>query len=473
MSGSGARIVLEGLGLAYSGSGVWALANVSGTVEPGEELWVTGANAAGKSSLMLMLAGVIPEVIEATIAGHVEVSATNGRSPVVSAVLQDSGVYLFRTVYDEIAFVLQNAGIEPRLVPEEVAQALRVVGIEQLEGRLMHTLSGGERQKVAVSAALAVAPDVLLLDEPFEQLDPASAAEVFAIARGRAGDGLTLVVATRQGGRVPEEARELHLVEGRLAARDVGPVRASARVPVAEPGGPLLELEGVTHRYSATCGIEGISIAVRAGESVALLGPNGAGKTTLMKHADGLLRPQSGVVSVAGSDIAERPVWDVARDVGMLFQSPEDQIFNRTVGREVAWGLRARGVDEQSADAATLEVLEELGIASLAGENPHELTASQRQLVAFASILVAAPRLYVLDEPTKALDARAAEIVAGAVDRRLAAGAGVLLVTHDLDFARRLADRVVVLVDGEVVWQGATEQLLADRDLLETARLLD
>ena len=122
---------------------------------------------------------------------------------------------------------------------------------------------------------------------------------------------------------------------------------------------------------------------------------------------------------------------------------------------------------------ATLEVLEELGIAALAGENPHELTASQRQLVAFASILVAAPRLYVLDEPTKALDARAAEIVAGAVDRRLAAGAGVLLVTHDLDFARRLADRAVVLVDGEVVWQGATEQLLADRDLLATARLLD
>ncbi|MBU4556256.1 MAG: energy-coupling factor ABC transporter ATP-binding protein [Actinobacteria bacterium] len=272
---------------------------------------------------------------------------------------------------------------------------------------------------------------------------------------------------------VPDGAQELHLVDGRVAERDTSPPEVRAAREPSTPGDTLLEMRAVTHRYSEYSGIEDVDLVVRAGESVALLGPNGAGKTTLMKHVNGLLRPQSGTVLIGGEHIARRPVWEIARDVGMLFQNPDDQIFNRVVEQEVAWGLRARGISAMDASRAALRALGELGIEHLAAENPHEITASQRQLVAFASILVVDPKLFVLDEPTKSLDARAAEVVAAAIDRRLSRGAGVLLVTHELDFARRLADRSVVLVDGAIIWAGATEELSGDAQLLASARLVD
>ena len=474
MSALGARIVLKGVGFAYSGADSWTLQGISLSVGAGEELWVTGPNAAGKSTLLAVLAGIVPEVVDGKLVGTVELTTADGESGLCSMVMQDAGVYLFRTVYDEIAFVLQNRGLEPELLPAAVPNALGVAGIEDLAGRLMHTLSGGERQKVAVAAALAVEPDVLLLDEPFEQLDPSSAADVLEIARTMVASGMTLVVATREGRRVPIEARRLCLEGGRIVTEPNPPNRSlGPRIAVAAPGEVLLEFIAVTHRYSPMAGVDDIDLHVRAGESLALLGPNGAGKTTLIKHADGLLRPDSGAVRVCGSDIADRPVWEVASNVGMLFQSPDDQIFNRTVGREVAWGLHVRGVSKHAAHAAACVVLDELGIWELRDENPHELTASQRQLVAFASILVTEPRLLVLDEPTKALDANAAAVVAAAIDRRLTQGAGVLLVTHDLDFARRLADRSALLARGKVLWQGPTEELLGDRGLLEAGRLLD
>lgn len=471
MTARGVDATLCGVGFIYSGCTPSVLSDVGVRLAPASTLWITGPNASGKSTLLNVLAGVIPEVIEGTLTGQIAIESAGTAAPVNAMVMQDSGVYLFRTVYDEVAFALLNSGIDPDEVSEAVFAALASTGVEGMEGRLMHTLSGGERQKVAVAAALAVDPDLLLLDEPFEQLDPASCADVLAIAARRVQNGTTLVVATRQAGNVPAGASRLHLVGGRPAAPgDTGDTSAFVR-RLPDLGDVMLELVEVTHRYSATAGIERVSVRVHAGESVALLGPNGAGKTTLMKHTNGLLAPDSGDVRVMGVGIAGRPVWEIARDVGMLFQNPDDQIFNRTVLKEAAWGLKTRSVSSHEAESAAMSALEELGIAHLAAENPHEITASQRQLVAFASILVMSPRILVLDEPTKALDEQAAELVATAVDRRLADGAGALIVTHDLQLAARMADRGVVLVDGAVIWEGAINELAAVPQIVSKARL--
>jgi energy-coupling factor transport system ATP-binding protein len=463
-----------------------ALREISLDVAPGQTVWVTGPNASGKSTLLGVIAGIMPLVVSGELTGSLDVELegavaettaelpADGPTPKPSAamVMQDSGVYLFRSVFDEVAFPLQNRGVAPAELTQEVRRCLARLDIELLEGRLMHTLSGGERQKVAVAAALAVDPDVLLLDEPFEQLDPASADEVVAVAESVSSNGVTAFIATRYADRVPTGARHFHLVDGRFAA----PTSPATTIPSSRAsrvaGDSVLEFRGVTHRYPTGGGIDDINFSVRSGESVAVFGPNGAGKTTLMKHAIGLLRPQSGSVFLEGIDTSDTPIWQLARSVGLLFQNPDDSIFNSTARAEVAWSLVTRGMDRQEAQSKAATVMRELGIESIAEENPHELPASQRQLIALASVLVTEPKLIVLDEPTKALDAVASTILATAIERRLDAGAAVLLVTHDPPFALRMTDRAVGIVAGRVIADGPSADVFADRWVLERARFV-
>jgi energy-coupling factor transporter ATP-binding protein EcfA2 len=483
----GARVILDSMSFTYMATDSPALHEISLEVERGEIVWVTGPNASGKSTLFGVVAGVMPLVIAGEFGGSMTLervdepsgdvgqptgAAVDSLKPSAAMVMQDSGVYLFRSVFDEIAFPLQNRGVTAGELGAEVRACLARLDIEQLEGRLMHTLSGGERQKVAVAAALAVDPDVLLLDEPFEQLDPASASEVIAAAHSAAHDGVTTFIATRYADNVPDGVKRVHLFDGRVSEPDPPAASPTISRGTRPAGDVVLEFRGVTHRYAAGGGISDIDLTVRSGESVAIFGPNGAGKTTLMKHAIGLLRPQSGSVRLEGVDTADFATWQLARTVGLLFQNPDDSIFNTTCGAEVAWSLTTRGMSKQDARAKAMIVMRELGIDSIAEENPHELPASQRQLVALASVLVTEPKLIVLDEPTKALDARASNILAAAIERRLDAGAAVLIVTHDPPFALRMTDRAVGIVDGRVIADGPSAQVFADRAVLQQARFV-
>jgi energy-coupling factor transport system ATP-binding protein len=207
----------------------------------------------------------------------------------------------------------------------------------------------------------------------------------------------------------------------------------------------------VTHRYVEGGGIEDVSLHVREREALAIVGPNGAGKSTLLRASAGLLTPQSGTVRLLGeepSSIGTRRVADVA---AILFQDPDDQIFNPTVAREVGWALRVRGVAAQAVEERVAAVLSEVGLAEHAMRHPYDLSRSGRQLVALASVLVTEPRVLFLDEPTTALDDAAVAIVLAAVERRRERGAAIVLVTHDSSIATAWADRAVRLDHGRLV----------------------
>jgi energy-coupling factor transport system ATP-binding protein len=234
---------------------------------------------------------------------------------------------------------------------------------------------------------------------------------------------------------------------------------------------PALELRGVGFAYqTATAGrgrktratsgsaaghqkntvLQGIDLVLQPGEIVAVTGPNGAGKSTLLRHLNGLLQPSSGSVLVNGKDIAGLPAGQVAASVGLLFQNPRDQLFERTAALEVRFGLDRR-FSAGEASERTAAALAAVGLSNAAQDHPAGLPASRQRLLALATVLARRPSVLALDEPTVALDGDGLAVLDRAVRSAAAAGAAVVLVTHDVPYAHTVADRLLTLDGGRLL----------------------
>jgi energy-coupling factor transport system ATP-binding protein len=221
-------------------------------------------------------------------------------------------------------------------------------------------------------------------------------------------------------------------------------------------------VRGLVHRYPGGAeAVRNVDLSITTGESVAIVGQNGSGKTTLVKHLNGLLRPTSGSVMVAGQSIDRQPVSTLARHVGFVFQDPDDQLFQRTVEREVAFGPRHQGLDANLVSTRTQRSLELAGLGPERGTNPYDLGPSTRKLVALASILANEPAVLVLDEPTTGQDAPGKARVGQIVEAWVSSGRTVVAITHDMEFAARHFRRIVVMRDGEVVLDGPPGDVFA------------
>ncbi|MGX5714586.1 ABC transporter ATP-binding protein [Arthrobacter sp. MAHUQ-56] len=407
------------------------------------------------------------------------------------------------TVAEELAFGLENAGTGRGAMHAAVD---RTAGLLGLEGQLAQDparLSGGQLRRLAIGCAIISGPPVLIMDEPFASLDAAGARELSALVRALLAEGTAVVILSQAMDAPLLEAHHWVVLEdgtatasgspGRMASgsgllpaairrpgheAEQGAVLPAAK-PAASPGVPAaLQLSGVSFAYPAAQGartrsrrsvrgawrgpapgaagldaapavLEDVHLAVHAGEIIAVTGPNGAGKSTLLRHFNGLLRPTAGSVLVGGADISGVPVGRTAASVGLLFQHPRDQLFERTVGREVRFGLErlfGHGAEERAAAA-----LEATGLAGRAGEHPAELPASGQRLLALATVLARKPAVLALDEPTVALDGTGLGLLDAAVRRAAAEGAAVVLVTHDLGYARSAAHRIMALDGGRLV----------------------
>lgn len=257
------------------------------------------------------------------------------------------------------------------------------------------------------------------------------------------------------------------VIQAQAAVRDPGHQLEPGRAPESQPANehepesqpkppsvPALELNSVGFSFPPGRGAVGepvlrnLCLAVRPGDIVAVTGRNGAGKSTLLRHLNGLLRPDTGEVRVSGTSIAGLPAGRVAALVGLLFQHPRDQLFERTVLREVGFGLRRLFGKEAGARAQA--ALAAVGLSADAETHPAELPASKQRLLALATVLAREPAVLVLDEPTVGLDRHGLEFLHRAVEDSAARGAAVVLVTHDLSYARATAHRVLVLDGGSL-----------------------
>lgn len=199
--------------------------------------------------------------------------------------------------------------------------------------------------------------------------------------------------------------------------------------------------------------LRGVTIRLRKGEVVALLGPNGSGKTTLLLTLAGLIKPERGEVLLDGKPLRSQ-LPEARRRIGVLFQDPDDQLFNPTVREELLFALEQLGLGEAEKSRRVSEVSELLGITHLVGRPTHALSMGEKRRVALASVLVYEPEFLLLDEPTANLDPRFTAQLVRVICSARAKGGGVLIATQDSDFALALADRVAVLREGSIVWEG-------------------
>ena len=399
----------------------------------------------------------------------------HGRRPgEVALVQQDPDSHLCTlTVQDEVAFGPENLCLPPEEVRTRMGAALGAVGARHLLGRSTAELSGGERQRVAIASMLAMEPRALVLDEPTANLDAPARAGVLEVLRELPGRlGSPVVVAEHRLDVLAGSASEIVALDGGAVTWRGGPKdlegqaeglsMAGVRVPgrrdmlgldrtKAVPGDAVLRVTGLVAGYGEREVLRGADVEVRAGELVALVGPNGGGKTTLLRCVLGLVQPWDGRVELAGQDAAGRPTSELARRAGLVFQSPDHQLFAPTVREELEFGPRNLGMLDMAARGRIDALAREYHIDGLLDVHPFRLSHGQKRRVNVASVQSSGPSIIMLDEPFIGQDIRNVRGINARLQAAKATGAGVLVVSHDLEALSAMADRAVELVDGKTV----------------------
>ncbi len=485
-------LAAAGFTYTYPDAPAPALADIDLELEPGSLTVLAGESGSGKSTLLRAACGLVPHFHGGEASGELSVGGLDVRdngpgelSQVCGTLFQEpESQVVMGGVRAEIALGLEHRGESPAAVARAVEEAALALGIAHLLSRRADTLSGGELQRVALAAAMAHRPRLLLLDEPTSQLDPVAGDElIWMLRRLNEEWGTTIVLSEHRLERcLPAADRVLALDRGRLAcdappseflawAAEARPVLATpaARLfslaglrplpasvkeakktlgvsglggRVSEPastrrrkrGQAALELRSVWHEIADGPAIlRGVDLRVEAGELVALMGRNGAGKSTLLKHAKGLLEPTRGSIKASG-------------EVALLLQNPGDYLIHE----------HAR---EEAGERALLGA----GLQGRGEADPRDLSGGERQRLALEVVLSGEepPAVVCLDEPTRGMDRARKEALALRLHELAAGGAAVIVATHDPEFAARLADRVLLMGEGELIADGSTAEVLA------------
>jgi len=520
-------IDLRGVSFRYKKANDLALRDLDLKIPPGQRVAIMGPSGAGKSTLCLLLNGLIPHLIKGEFQGEVRIAGRDTRSfPVkelaksVGLVFQDFESQLFSTEVElEVAFGPENLGVPREEIRRRVDSALKFVGLCGFQGRQPATLSGGEKQRLAIASVISLHPFVLCLDEPTSDLDPLGKEQVFAVAHdlGRE-EGRTLLIVEHEAEEILEFDRVLLLEGGQLVAdgtvreiltessllcaRGVRPLevtqafagRTASQIPLTVEEGldlwhrlglsihlpayqallereerqiqecrpAILEVKDLSYGYDGGPPIlSNVSFSIGKGEFVALVGQNGSGKTTLAKHFNGLLLPSQGEVRVDGTDTREAGLNQLSRRVGYVFQNPDHQIFAESVREDVAFGPRLMGLPEAEWKARTEEALRAVGLADKGDRDPFSLTKGERQKVAVASVLATRPEIIIFDEPSTGLDYRELGAMMDLICRLNRSGHTILMITHCMWLVAQYARRMLVLHRGRLVMDGSPRSVFS------------
>ena len=501
-------IALHGVGVHYADSPRPALREVDLSVGEGELVLVIGATGSGKSTLLGTLNGLVPHFSGGTLTGTVTVGGRDTRThrprdlaDLVGTVRQSpAGSFVTDVVEDELAFGMETLGVPPAAMRRRVEETLDLLGLAGLRRAPLRTLSGGEQQRVAIGAALASGARVLVMDEPTSALDPVAAEDVLSTLSRLVHDlGLTVVLAEHRLERVVHHADGIVLVTDGTVSPVLDPAVAMALSPVAPPvielgralrweplplsvraarraaaplragwaayqaptprtaGEPAARATKVGVDRGPVEALREVTLTIASSLVTAVMGRNGSGKSTLLHTLAGQHRATRGQVRLGAVDPATLAPEDLVHLVGLVPQNPLDILYADSVARE----CRESDTEHAAPAGTTRSLLDEIlpGVPDRA--HPRDLSEGQQLALALAVVLVGRPPIVLLDEPTRGLDYSAKHALVTTLQRLRDSGCAVVVATHDVELAAEVADRVILLGDGEVVADEAARELLA------------
>ena len=459
-------ISIDNVSFGY-GEAQETLSQVSAAIAPGECVLLCGASGCGKTTVTKLINGLIPAFTPGCrLEGRVEVDGLDpGTTPMyelarkVGSVFQNPKSQFFNLDTDsELAFGLENEGRPPEEIRKRVSDTVDALHLQELQGRNIFSLSGGQKQLLAFGSVYAMGPEIFVLDEPTANLDQDAIARLHDQIAGLKRQGRTVVIAEHRLYFLTDLIdRALYLRDGvlertftrkqfcaltdrereALGLRTLIP--AGCTLPAAAPAGAKegLSVEGLTCAYRKEPPVfQALSFSARPGEVVAITGPNGVGKTTLSRCLCGLIREQAGQIALNGRPLNRKERQKAAFCV---MQDVNHQLFSDSV-----WG-ECRMSAPDAPDSTVEGVLDSLHLLPFRERHPMSLSGGQKQRLAVATALLSEKPILIFDEPTSGLDYARMVEVSGVIRNLARQGRIVLVVTHDQEFLQRACDRVLRL----------------------------
>jgi len=439
-------------------------------------------------------------------------------------------------VEDEVAFGPENLCFPREEIDKRVSESLKKVHLLKYRKTRLDRLSGGEKQRVALASMLAMNPKIMIFDEPTSNLDPASTVEVFSMIREMSEDPeKTIILIEHKVDEIIDIVDKMIVMNSEGKVVDIGPPRKiigkilerveelgiwlpqisklaamishrfegvrRGKIPLTiEEGIEFLETLDVIHKLrgkkrreerrildgeeaisvkdlsftypDGTTALKGISLKVAKGDFLALVGGNGSGKTTLALCMIGAFRIPKGKVFLNGRDITSMTRYEIAKEVGYVFQYPEHQFVENKVYDEVAFSLRVRRVGEEEVRERVMNILRMFSLERYIEANPFSLSQGEKRRLSVATMLVVEPDILILDEPTFGQDERNSRYIMQLLRKLNEQGKTIIMITHDMKLVAKYAKSVAVMLDGKIIYEGTVDELFENPQIMERAKLL-
>jgi energy-coupling factor transport system ATP-binding protein len=502
-------IALQNVTVSYDGAAEPVLDNVSLHIPEGDLALVAGQTGSGKSTLLGCLTNLVPRFTGGRRTGRVLLDGTDITTTVPRELADRIGYvgqnplagFVTDTVESELAFGMEQLGVEASRMRVRVEEVLDLLGITDLRRRALRTLSGGQQQRVAIASVLTARPRVLVLDEPTSALDPVAAEDVVSLLSRLVHDlGLTVVMAEHRMERVVEFCDSVVLVsrgavqsgaprdvlavspvapplvelgrrsgwsplpltirDGRRAAtveREAWRAHPPQLPPATDPSGDGLVAEGIVVTYGSLVAVRGVTLTAHAGHVTALVGRNGCGKSSLLWAAHGAGARKAGSVSVGG-----RPA--TPGDIALVPQTASDVLYLASVDEELSLADADAGLPEGSTAAIFDALVDQVD----RDQHPRDLSEGQKLALVLAIQLSRSPQVVLLDEPTRGLDYAGKAALTQILRAQADNGRTVVVATHDAEFVAATCDQVVVMADGEIVDSGPARDIITASAMLAT-----